>query len=261
MDSGRAQRINMKYELLELNLNSPTIRVIGFGAGGNSAASYMVESKLKVDRLESVTAPDLKKEISDTDLLFLTAAMTESDALNELIQAAKIARKRNILTIALVTSATGSIISEVKGSVDSFIIFPESVGASFNELCLDAVQEIIGFISQEGLIDLDFSDLKGVTKKAGRCAIGSGLASGDNKEQKAIDMSLSSELLKGINLQGIDGMLIKISSACLGVDEFDGILSPINKLVSDTAIIKVATVINEKLTDTVKVSILCTGIG
>ena len=257
MDSGRAQRINMKYELLELNLNSPTIRVMGFGAAGNSAVNYMVDSNLKLGRLNSVTDP----EISDTDLLFLTAAMTESDALNELIQAAKIARKRNILTIALATSAMDSILSEIKGSVDSFIIFPESMGASFNELCLDAVQEIIGFISQEGLINLDFSDLKGVITKAGRCAIGSGISSGDNKAQKAIEMSFSSALLKGVNLQGADGILIKISSACLGVDEFDDILSPINKLASDAAIIKVATVINEKLTDMVKVSILCTGIG
>jgi len=251
----------MKYELLELNLNSPTIRVMGFGAAGNSAVNYMVDSNLKLGRLNSVTDPVLKEEISDTDLLFLTAAMTESDALNELIQAAKIARKRNILTIALATSAMDSILSEIKGSVDSFIIFPESMGASFNELCLDAVQEIIGFISQEGLINLDFSDLKGVITKAGRCAIGSGISSGDNKAQKAIEMSFSSALLKGVNLQGADGILIKISSACLGVDEFDDILSPINKLASDAAIIKVATVINEKLTDMVKVSILCTGIG
>jgi len=249
----------MKYELLELK--TPVIKSIGFGEIGNSAISYMGESNLKVGKLDSTAYQDPNGRRKDIDLLFLTASTKDNAALDELLKAAKIANTLNALTMAIVESDQGSVISELQGIVDSFIIFPKITGRSYNELFLETVQVIVDIITQVGIVNLDFSDLKDLTQNSGRCVIGSGVASGENKAQKAVEELLSSDLLRSVNFRTMDGILINISSACLSVDDFDGVLSPITKLVSDKAIIKVSTTINEELTDTVKVSILCAGIG
>lgn len=250
----------MKDKTLNLELGSAVIKAISIGTSAESAMNYVSTNKLKGVKLYPRVSSDINAQINDADLLFLIFDEKDINDFSTLIRIAKISQELNILTIVLTRTEQNNVIDELKGIVDSFIVLPENSTVIFNKHIFDAMQSITESIQQQGLIGFDFADLKALTKRAGRCAIGSGVASGSQREIKAMEGAMASPLLKGINFKSLHGILINISAIAIDMPEFNNIVEPIDELLSDNTITKVAVTIDEELSDEIKVTLFCTGI-
>jgi len=251
----------MKDKTLDLELGNAAIKAIGLGKSGESAINHMSANKLKSVTLYPRADADMNAQINDADLLFLIFDEQDSNALNDFMQIAKISNESNILTIALIKTEQSNDIDALKEVVDSFILLPESSVDLFNQYIFDVIQSVTEAIMQQGLIGFDFADFKTLTKRAGRCAIGSGTAAGDKRDIKATEEAIASSLLKAINFKDINGIFINISAVDQSISEFNTICSLLDEVISGNTITKVAVTMDEALGNEIKVSIFCTGIN
>jgi len=251
----------MKDKTLDLELGNAAIKAIGFGKSGESTINYMSDNNLESVALYPSVDTDTNAQINEADLLFLIFDEKDSKALNDFMRIAKISNERNILTIALIKTEQNDGIDDLKEVVDSFILLPETSVDLFNKYIFDVIQSVTEAIMQQGIIGFDFADFKTLTKRAGRCAIGSGVASGDKRDIKATEEAIVSSLLKEINFKDLNGLFINIAAADQSMSEFNTICTLLDQVVSDNTITKVAVTMDEALIDDIKVSIFCTGIN
>ena len=249
----------------------------GLGAGANPAIGR--EAALE-DRER------IKELISGTDMLFITAGMGGGTGTGAAPVVAEMAKELGILTVAVVTkpfpfegtkrmAAADAGIAELAESVDSLITIPNAklltaLGKNVtlldafkaaNDVLLGAVQGISELITNPGLINVDFADVRTVMSEMGVSMMGTGAASGDERATKAAQAAISSPLLDDVNLKGAQGILVNITAGLdMGIHEFEEVGSAIREFASDEATVVVGTVIDSDMSDEIRVTLVATGL-
>ncbi len=250
----------------------------GLGAGANPDVGRQAAMEDR-DRLKEV--------IEGADMLFITAGLGGGTGTGAAPVIAQVAKEMGILTVAIVTKPFGMEggkrtkianqgIVELGKYVDSLITIPNdkllavlgsdtSLLAAFgaaNEVLQGAVQGIAELITRPGLINVDFADVRTVMSEMGMAMMGSGVASGDDRAREAAEAAVSSPLLEDIDLAGANGILVNVTaSEDLGLGEFTAIGDIVKEFASDDATVVVGTVIDPDMNNSIRVTVVATGLG
>jgi cell division protein FtsZ len=250
----------------------------GLGAGARPEVGYQAAMEDR-DRL--------KELIEGADMLFITAGLGGGTGTGAAPVIAQIAKELGILTVAVVTkpfemegnkrmsiAETGLI--ELSKSVDSLITIPNQkllhvlgeevtlldAFRSANEVLQGAVQGIAELITRPGLINVDFADVRTVMSEMGMAMMGTGVASGEDRAREAAEAAVSSPLLEDINLAGANGILVNVTAGQdLSIGEFNTIGDTVKDFASEEATVVVGTVIDPDMSNTIRVTVVATGLG
>lgn len=248
----------------------------GLGAGADP----------EIGRAAAIEDTERIREVLDgANMVFIAAGMGGGTGTGAAPIVAEIAKELGILTVAVVSrpfafEARDAVANEglknLSDHVDSLITIPNErlmtvlgKGASLldafraaNNVLYNAVQGITESIVQDGMINLDFNDVKTVMGQQGMAMMGVGVASGDNRAREATQEAVSSPLLDDVNLSGAKGILVNITGGPdLSISEFNEIGQMVREFVDDDPIVIVGAAIDEALGDEIRVTIIATGLG
>jgi cell division protein FtsZ len=131
-----------------------------------------------------------------------------------------------------------------------------------NDVLLGAVQGIAELITREGMINVDFADVRTVMSEMGMAMMGTGKASGPNRAVEAAQHAVSSPLLEDVDLAGARGVLVNITAGLdMTIGEFEAVGNTVKEFASDDATVVVGTVIDPEMTDELRVTVVATGLG
>jgi cell division protein FtsZ len=131
-----------------------------------------------------------------------------------------------------------------------------------NDVLLGAVQGIAELITREGMINVDFADVRTVMSEMGMAMMGTGRASGEERAREAAKLAVSSPLLEDVDLAGARGVLVNITAGLdMSIGEFEDVGNTIKEFASDDATVVVGTVIDPEMTDELRVTVVATGLG
>lgn len=250
----------------------------GLGAGANPVVGREAALEDR-DRIHDV--------IAGADMLFITAGMGGGTGTGAAPIVAEVAKELGILTVAVVTKPfpfegtkrmqiANTGIEELSKHVDSLITIPNEklltvlgkdtnlldAFRSANDVLHGAVQGIAELITCPGLINVDFADVRTVMAEMGMAMMGSGVSVGTERAREAAESAISSPLLEDINISGAKGILVNVTAnASLSIGEFEEVGNHIKGLASEDATVVVGTVIDESMTDSLRVTLVATGIG
>jgi cell division protein FtsZ len=229
----------------------------------------------------------IREVLQGADMVFITAGMGGGTGTGATPVVAQLAREMGILTVAVVTrpfpfegkkrmEVAMHGIRELGETVDSLITIPNEklltvLGKSAslldafkaaNDVLLGAVQGIAELITNPGLINVDFADVRTVMAEMGMAMMGTGRAVGDGRAREAAEAAIASPLLENVNLSGAKGLLVNITSGMdLTIGEFEEVGNTIKELASDDATVVVGTAIDPEMHNEIRVTIVATGIG
>jgi cell division protein FtsZ len=249
----------------------------GLGAGANPAIG-------REAALESVTA--IKECLSGADMVFVAAGMGGGTGTGAAPIIAQTAKELGMLTVGVVTkpfsfegakrkAAAESGIAEFRQHVDCLITIPNDRLLTFapknapfkdmlkkaNDILHCAVQGISDVIMIEGLINLDFADVRTVMSEAGLALMGTGAASGENRAREATMRAITSPLLEDVSIDGAKAVLYNITaSRDITVDEVQEIGTIIADAVHPEVNAFVGVVYDDNAGDELRITVIATGI-
>jgi cell division protein FtsZ len=165
-------------------------------------------------------------------------------------------------------------IQELKQYVDSLIVIPNerllnildpntNAFAAFdkpNEILYEATRGIADIITVEGLINVDFADVRSVMNQSGEALMGCGIASGENRAIEAAQKAISSPLLEGINIKGAKSVLLNVTgSSNLTMQEINEGNNVIFEAAGEEANVIFGCVRKEEMNDYVSYTVIATG--
>ena len=228
----------------------------------------------------------IQEAISNTDMLFITAGMGGGTGTGAAPIVAQLAREMGILVVGVVTKPftfegpsrmkiAMNGIKELTQNVDSLITIPNDklldvYGRDFdlmhafngaNDVLSGAVQGITELITNPGVINVDFADVRTVMSKMGMGMMGSGKALGDNRAEEAAQAAIASPLLEDVNLSGARGILVNVTGANMTLGEFQDIGAVVSSFASDDATVVMGTAIDDTLGEELRVTVVATGLG
>ena len=249
----------------------------GLGAGANPEVGKRAAQE---DRAR------IQQALEGTDMVFITAGMGGGTGTGAAPVIAEVAKEMGILTVAIVTKPfpfeggrrmqlAEYGISELSQSVDSLITIPNAkllsvLGKNIslldafkaaNGVLQGAVQGIAELITRPGLINVDFADVRTVMSAMGVAMMGTATAVGENRAREAAEAAVASSLLEDVNLAGANGVLVNITAGMdMSIGEFEEVGDVIKAFTSDQATVVVGTVIDQEMSDELRVTIVVTGI-
>src|SRR5476651_2368218 len=267
LSSSRAERIiQMGLQVTE-----------GLGAG----------SKPEVGRAAAEEAIDeIRDHLAGAHMVFVTAGMGGGTGTGAAPVVARAAREMGILTVGVVTKpfqfeggrrmrlAEGGI-NELHKSVDTLIIIPNQnlfrvanekttfadAFAMADQVLYSGVACITDLMVKEGLINLDFADVRSIMSEMGKAMMGTGEASGDRRAVLAAEAAIANPLLDEVSMKGARGLLISITGGNdLTLYEVDEAASRIRQEVDEEANIILGATFDQSLDGVVRVSVVATGI-
>ena len=228
----------------------------------------------------------IQEAVEHSDMLFITAGMGGGTGTGAAPVVAQLAREMGILVVGVVTkpfafegTARMKIamqgIKELTQHVDSLITIPNDklldvYGRDFdlmnafkgaNDVLCGAVQGITELITNPGVINVDFADVRTVMSQMGMGMMGSGRSAGDNRATEAAQAAVASPLLEDVNLSGARGILVNVTGANMTLGEFQDIGDVISSFASEDATVVMGTAIDEMLDDQIRVTVVATGLG
>ena len=250
----------------------------GLGAGANPDTGRQAALEDR-DRIMEV--------IEGSDMLFITSGMGGGTGTGAAPVVAQIAKEMGILTVAVVTKpfnmegkkrtmVADQGIAELGKYCDSLITIPNQklltvLGSdttlldafkAANEVLQGAVQGIAELITNPGLINVDFADVRTVMSEMGMAMMGSGYSEGPDRAREAAEAAVSSPLLEDINLSGASGILVNVTAGMdLSIGEFEEIGSTVKEFASEDATVVVGTAIDCDMGDGIRVTVVATGLG
>ena len=249
----------------------------GLGAGANPAVG-------REAALESVNA--IREAIGDADMVFVTAGMGGGTGTGAAPVVAQAAKELGALTVGVVTKpfsfegskrsrAAEDGIEDFKQHVDCLITIPNDRLLTFsgkkapfremlqraNEVLYYAVKGISDVIVCEGLINLDFADVRTTMSEAGLALMGTGLASGENRARDAAQQAISSPLLEDVSLESAKAVLYNITATMdIAADEIAEIGEIIHAAAPEDCNIIFGVVFDENMGDDLRITVIATGI-
>jgi cell division protein FtsZ len=248
----------------------------GLGAGANPEVGR--ESALEdTDRI--------LEALSGADMIFITTGMGGGTGTGATPVIASLAAELGALTVAVVTKPFNFEgkkrrvqaehgIRALRESVDTLITIPNerllnfveratSLNEAFriaDDILRQAVQGISDLITVPGEINLDFADVRTIMHGMGMALMGTGLSSGEHRAVEAAQRAISSPLLEEASIEGAKGVLINITGGDdMTLFEVNEAASIIQEAADEDANIIFGTVINPKMKDEIKVTVIATG--
>lgn len=227
---------------------------------------------------------DIRDALKDADMVFVTCGLGGGTGTGASPIVAEIARDLGALTVAVVTkpfafegaqrkNISERGLTELADKVDTIITIPNdkllqvidkktSLLDAFmvvDEILHQGVQGIAELITVPGLINVDFADVKAVMANAGSALMGIGQSSGENKAIEAAKTAINSPLLE-MSIEGARGVLFTITGGSnLGMNEVNEAAKIITAAADDDAKIIFGAVINDKMKDDIKITVVATG--
>jgi cell division protein FtsZ len=268
-----AQHLLMSDADVKLDIGRKTTR--GLGAG-------MDPEKGREAALDH--ADDIEEILRGADMVFVTAGEGGGTGTGAAPVVAKIAKDIGALTIGVVTrpfsfeaklrSSQADVgIEALRAEVDTLIVIPNDrllaisdrtitladAFKSADQVLLSGVQGITEIITQPGLINLDFADVKAVMSGAGSALMGIGSARGENRALRAAELAISSPLLEA-SIDGAMGVLLSVSGGSdLGLFEVNEACELVQSAVHPNAKFIFGTTIDDALGDEVRITVVAAG--
>jgi cell division protein FtsZ len=224
--------------------------------------------------------------LSNTHMCFVTAGMGGGTGTGAAPVVARAAREKGILTVGVVTKPfhfegqrrmkTADLgIEELQKCVDTLIVIPNQnlfriandkttfadAFAMADQVLYSGVACITDLMVKEGLINLDFADVRSVMREMGKAMMGTGEASGDGRAMAAAEAAIANPLLDETSMRGAKGLLISITGGRdLTLFEVDEAATRIREEVDQDANIILGATFDESLEGVIRVSVVATGI-
>ena len=248
----------------------------GLGAGGQPEVG-----RKAAEESEEV----LTEALQGADMVFITAGMGGGSGTGAAPVIARIAKAVGALTVAVVTrpfgfegSKRGNFaiegINELREHVDTLLIISnnnlleivdkktpllEALSEADNVL-RQGVQGIIEVITQRGIMNCDFADVRTIMKDSGVAHMGIGVGKGENAAQDAVRAAIESPLLE-TSIEGAENVLLNITGGSeFSLVDMGEVSSIVRDLVSEEANIIVGTAMDDNLKDEIKVTLIATGL-
>nr|WP_327791251.1 cell division protein FtsZ [Rhizobium herbae] len=229
---------------------------------------------------------EIMDHLGGTHMCFVTAGMGGGTGTGAAPVIAQAARNAGILTVAVVTKpfsfegkrrmqSAEEGIERLREAADTVIVIPNqnlfriadaktTFADAFviaDRVLYSGVGCITDLIVKEGLINLDFADVKSVMKGMGRAMMGTGEASGDGRASKAAEAAIANPLLSEVSMKGAKGVLISISGGSdMTLFEVDEAATRIREEVYEDADIVVGAIFDKSLDGVFRVSVVATGL-
>jgi len=274
--------VNTDVQALHYNKTSKKLHIgksitRGLGAGMNPELGRQAAEE---------SQNDIRDALKDADMVFVTCGLGGGTGTGATPVVAEIARDLGALTVAVVTKPFGFEgmqrkniadrgMTDLADKVDTIITIPNdkllqvidkktSLLDAFmivDEILQQGVRGIAELITVPGLINVDFADVKAIMANAGSALMGIGQASGENKAIEAAKIAINSPLLE-MSIEGARGILFTITGGVnLGMNEVNEAAKIITASADEDAKIIFGTVIDEKMKDELKVTVVATGFG
>jgi cell division protein FtsZ len=267
LTSSRAERIiQMGLQVTE-----------GLGAGshpevGRAAAEEAME--------------EIRDHLAGAHMVFVTAGMGGGTGTGAAPVVARTARDQGILTVGVVTKpfqfegprrmrVAEAGINELQKAVDTLIVIPNQnlfrianerttfadAFAMADQVLYSGVACITDLMVKEGLINLDFADVRAIMREMGKAMMGTGEATGEKRAMHAAEAAIANPLLDEVSMRGARGLLISITGGNdLTLYEVDEAASRIRQEVDEDANVILGATFDEGLDGIVRVSVVATGI-
>ncbi|MCW5718416.1 MAG: cell division protein FtsZ, partial [Bauldia sp.] len=266
MSSQATRRIQMGVAVTE-----------GLGAGsmpeiGRAAAEEVID--------------EITDHLSGAHMIFVTAGMGGGTGTGAAPVIARAAREHGILTVGVVTKpfqfegarrmrVAEAGIADLQENVDTLIVIPNQnlfriandkttfadAFAMADQVLFSGVACITDLMVKEGLINLDFADVRSVMREMGKAMMGTGEASGERRAQQAAEAAIANPLLDETSMAGAKGLLISITGGRdLTLFEVDEAATRIREEVDPDANIILGATFDENLEGVIRVSVVATGI-
>ena len=273
--------INTDLQALEQNKAITRIQIgknltRGLGAGGNPEVGRKAIEENKDAVIEV---------LSETDMVFIACGMGGGTGTGAAPVVGEIAKDLGALTVGIVTrpfefeglqrskKAEQGII-ELRDRVDTLIEIPnqkllalvskntplEDAFRKADGILTHATKGISDVINIPGLINVDFADVRTVMSQMGDALMGSGISTGDNRGHDAAGEAISSPLIDDVSIRGALGVLVNITGGRdLSLNDIQEASTVIQEAAGAEANIIVGAVIDEKLEDQLRVTVIATG--
>ncbi|ODT06367.1 MAG: cell division protein FtsZ [Mesorhizobium sp. SCN 65-20] len=229
---------------------------------------------------------ELIDHLSNTHMCFVTAGMGGGTGTGAAPVVARAAREKGILTVGVVTKpfhfegqrrmkTADQGIEELQKCVDTLIVIPNQnlfrlandkttfadAFAMADQVLYSGVACITDLMVKEGLINLDFADVRSVMREMGKAMMGTGEASGEGRAMAAAEAAIANPLLDETSMKGAKGLLISITGGRdLTLFEVDEAATRIREEVDQDANIILGATFDEDLEGVIRVSVVATGI-
>jgi cell division protein FtsZ len=271
-----AQALRANTATLKIQIGAKLTKGLGAGANPEVGKEAALEDR---DRIASI--------LSGADMVFVAVGLGGGTGTGAAPVIAQAAREMGALTVGVVTkpfSREGKLrmqkaedgVSALKDVVDCLLVIPNDrliglAGKSMSvidafrpadDVLRQAFQGISDLITTQGMINVDFADVKAVMSDRGMAMMGIGIAEGEKRATDAAMQAISSPLLEEIDISGAKGVLVNIcGSSSMTMDDFDEVSRIIHEKVHEDANIIVGLVINEEMGERIKVTAIATGFG
>lgn len=259
-------------------------RVIQLGVGvteGLGAGSHPEVGRAAAEE----SFDELNDHLSGSHMVFITAGMGGGTGTGAAPVVARAAREQGILTVGVVTKPfqfegnrrmklADEGIDELHRHVDTLIVIPNQnlfrvanekttfadAFAMADEVLFSGVACITDLMVKEGLINLDFADVRAVMRGMGKAMMGTGEAEGEDRARHAAEAAIANPLLDDVSMQGARGLLISITGGKdMTLYEVDEAASRIREEVDSDANIILGATFDDSLQGKVRVSVVATG--
>jgi cell division protein FtsZ len=230
---------------------------------------------------------EILDHLAGSHMAFITAGMGGGTGTGAAPIIARAAKEQGILTVGVVTKpfhfegvrrmATAERgIEELARFVDTLIVIPNqnlfrvanektTFAAAFamaDQVLYSGVASITELMTKEGLINLDFADVRAIMSEMGKAMMGTGEASGERRAIEAAEAAISNPLLDDVSMRGARGLLISISGGPdLTLYEVDEAATRIREEVDPEANIILGATFDDTLEGTMRVSVVATGLA
>ncbi len=249
----------------------------GLGAGsqpevGRAAAEEVID--------------EIRDHLQGAHMVFVTAGMGGGTGTGAAPVIARVAKEMGILTVGVVTKPfhfegvrrmkfAEAGINELQKCVDTQIIIPNQnlfrvanekttfadAFAMADQVLYSGVACITDLMVKEGLINLDFADVRAVMREMGKAMMGTGEATGEKRALRSAEAAISNPLIDDVSMKGARGLLISITGGKdLTLYEVDEAATRIREEVDQEANIIVGATFDESLDGIIRVSVVATGI-
>ncbi|KRP99578.1 cell division protein FtsZ [Bradyrhizobium yuanmingense] len=270
-----AQALTMSKAQRIVQMGTAVTQGLGAGSQPNVGAAAAEE-----------VIDELRDHLSGANMVFVTAGMGGGTGTGAAPVIAKTARDMGILTVGVVTKpfhfegqrrmrTAEAGISELHKVVDTLLIIPNQnlfrvanekttfadAFAMADQVLYSGVACITDLMVKEGLINLDFADVRAVMREMGKAMMGTGEASGDKRALTAAEAAIANPLIDDSSMKGAKGLLISITGGKdLTLFEVDEAATRIREEVDQDANIIVGATFDEALDGLIRVSVVATGI-
>ena len=269
-----AQALNSNAAPTKLNIGANVTKGLGAGADPERGRKAALEDVQRIKEL-----------LAGADMVFVTAGMGGGTGTGAAPIIAQLAREEGALTVGVVTkpvlfegrqrarrAEVG--LAQLSEQVDTLITIPNQkllllgdddltfidACRKADEVLFQAVKGISDLITPNGIVNVDFADVKTVMSKMGRALMGTGIAKGQNRARMAAEMAVASPLLDDISVEGATGVLINVvGGPDLKMKEIQEAASLVQEQAHEDANIIFGASIDDTLGENVKVTVIATG--